>query len=290
MKFRFIDQERRWYRLDSLGKVMGVTRGGYWAWVKRKPSARDLANVGLLKDIRRIHAAKRGVYGSPRIHDPLQKEGISRGKKRVERLKRQNGIRATSGAKFRPATTDSARDLPVAPNILDRRFEWDRPNAAWVADTTYIPTQEGWLYLAVILDLFSRRVIGWAMGPNNDRHLVVRALRMAIQGRRPPPGLIHHSDRGSTYASEDYRKELAAHGLVSSMSRKGCCYDNAPMESWFHTVKVELIGGYVFETHREAITSIFEYMEVFYNRQRGHTSIGGFSPAEIEELDLKRSA
>lgn len=290
MKFRFIQQERRWFGLDALCKAMGVTRGGYWAWVRRKPSPRDQANVVLLKDIRRIHAAKRGVYGSPRIYDALRKEGTSCGKKRVERVMSENGIQASCGAKFKPATTDSAHDLPVAPNILDRRFTWDQPNAAWVADTTYIRTREGWLYLAVVLDLFSRRIVGWAMGGENDRHLVLRALRMAVQHRRPPAGLIHHSDRGNTYASEDYQRELRRHGVVCSMSRKGCCYDNAPMESWFHTLKVELIGGYVFKTQREATAAIFEYMEVFYNRQRGHTAIGGFSPAEIEELDLKRSA
>lgn len=290
MKFRFIQQERRWFGLDALCKAMGVTRGGYWAWTNRKPSARAKANAVLLRDIRRIHQAKRGVYGSPRLHDALQKEGIPCGKKRVERLMRQNGIRARCSAKFKPATTDSAHDLPVAPNILDRRFEWDRPNAAWVADTTYVRTEEGWLYLAVLLDLFSRRIVGWAMGPDNDRHLVIRALHMAVQGRRPPPGVIHHSDRGSTYASDDYRRELERHGFVCSMSRKACCYDNAAMESWFHTLKVELIGGYVFESHREAMTSIFDYMEVFYNRQRSHTAIGGFSPAEIEEFSLKKSA
>ena len=287
MKFRFIQQERRWFGLSALCRAMGVTRGGYWAWVRRKPSARDEANVVLLQEIRRVHSAKRGVYGSPRIHDALRKEGISCGKNRVARVMRENGIRASTVTKFKPAATDSAHDLPVAPNILDRRFTWDRPNAAWVADTTYIRTKEGWMYLAAVLDLFSRRVVGWAMGGHNDRHLVLQALKMAIQRRRPPAGLIHHSDRGSTYASGDYQSELNLHGLVCSMSRKGNCYDNAPMESWFHTLKVELIGDYVFESHREAAAAIFEYMEVFYNRQRGHTAIGGLTPAEVEELGLK---
>lgn len=290
MKFRFIQQERRWYGVDALCRVMGVTRGGYWSWVRRRPGPRQLADVVLLADIRKIHKDKRRVYGSPRIHDHLQKEGVRCGRKRIERLMRENDIRAKQGKKYKPTTTNSKHNLPVAPNILNRQFRRDRPNEAWVADITYIPTEEGWLYLAAIMDLFSRRIVGWAMGDRISRHLAVRALDMAVQRRRPPRGLLHHSDRGSQYASRDYQKVLKKSGMICSMSRKGCCYDNAPMESWFHTLKVELVQDEKFRTRREAMAAIFEYMEVFYDRQRIHTALGGLTPAEIEEVVLRREA
>ncbi len=290
MKFRFIQQERRWHGVDTLCRAMGVTRGGYWSWLRRRPGPCQQADVVLLADIRRIHKGKRRVYGSPRIHDQLQKEGTRCGRKRVARLMRENDIRAKQSKKFKPTTTDSKHSLPVAANILNRRFTWDRPNEAWVVDITYIPTKEGWLYLAAIMDLFSRRIVGWAMGDRVDRHLALRALDMAVQQRRPPPGLIHHSDRGSQYASDDYQKALKRYGMICSMSRKGNCWDNAPMESWFHTLKGELVGDGPFRSRREAIAAIFEYMEVFYNRQRIHTAIGGLTPSEIEELLLRRQA
>ena len=290
MKFRFIQQEHRWYSVDGLCRAMGVTRGGYWSWVRRRPGPRQLADVALLADISRIHKGKRRVYGSPRVHDHLMKEGTRCGRKRVERLMRENGVRAKQSKKFKPRTTDSKHSLPVAPNILNRQFRRDRPNDAWVADITYIPTEEGWLYLAAIMDLFSRRIVGWAMGDQIDRHLALRALRMAVQQRRPPQGLIHHSDRGGQYASCDYQKELAKHGMICSMSRKGNCWDNAPMESWFHTLKSELVQDKPFSTQREAIAAIFDYMELFYNRQRIHTALGGLTPSEIEEVLLRRGA
>jgi transposase InsO family protein len=290
MKFRFIQQERRWYSVDALCRAIGVSRGGYWSWVRRRPGPRQLADVVLLADIRRIHKGKRRVYGSPRIHDHLQKEGVRCGRKRVERLMCENGIRAKQGKKYKPTTTNSKHNLPVAPNILNRQFQRDRPNEAWVADITYIPTEEGWLYLAAIMDLFSRRIVGWAMGDRISRHLAVRALDMAVQRRRPPRGLLHHSDRGSQYASRDYQKALKKSGMICSMSRKGCCYDNAPMESWFHTLKVELVQDEKFRTRREAMAATFEYMEVFYDRQRIHTALGGLTPAEIEEVALRRAA
>jgi transposase InsO family protein len=244
----------------------------------------------LLSDILRIHKDKRQVYGSPRIHEQLQKEGTRCGKKRVERLMRENDIRAKQSKKFKPVTTESKHDHPVAPNILDRRFYWDQPNQAWVTDLTYIPTEEGWLYLAAIMDLFSRRIVGWAMGDRISRHLPLRAFDMAVQRRRPPRGLIHHSDRGSQYASGDYQKKLKKHGMVCSMSRKGCAYDNAPMESWFHTLKVELVQDQKFRTRREAMAAIFEYMEVFYDRQRIHSALRGLTPSEMEDVALRRVA
>lgn len=290
MKFRFIQQERRWYGVDALCRAMGVTRGGYWSWVRRRPGPRQQADAVLLADIRKIHKGKRRVYGSPRVHQHLEKQGLCCGRKRIERLMRENGIRAKQGKKFKPTTTDSKHSLPVAPNILNRQFHRERPNEAWVADITYIPTEEGWLYLAVIMDLFSRRIVGWAMGDRISRHLALRAFDMAVQRRRPPRGLIHHSDRGSQYASRDYHKRLKKYGMICSMSRKGCCYDNAPMESWFHSLKVELVQDEKFRTRREAMAAIFEYMEVFYDRQRIHTALGGLTPAEIEELALRRDA
>lgn len=290
MKFRFIQQERRWFGIDVLCQAMGVTRGGYWSWVGRRPSPRQQADVVLLADIRRIHKSKRRVYGSPRIHDELQKKGVHCGRKRVERLMRENGVRAKQGKKYKPTTTDSAHNLPVAPNILNRQFTRERPNEAWVTDITYIPTKEGWLYLAAVMDLFSRRIVGWAMANQVDRHLPLRALDMAVQQRCPAPGLIHHSDRGSQYASGDYQRALKKYGMVCSMSRKGNCWDNAPMESWFHTLKSELLHDTILSTRRETIAAIFEYMEVFYNRQRIHTSLNGLTPSEIEELILRRGA
>jgi transposase InsO family protein len=289
MKFRFIHKERHGHGVGVLCQAMGVTRGGYWSWAQRRPGPRQEADVALLADIRRIHKAKRRVYGSPRVHEQLQRDGIRCGRKRVERLMRENDIRAKQGKKFKATTTDSKHSLPVAQNILNRQFQREGPNEAWVADITYIRTEEGWLYLAAIMDLFSRRIVGWAMGDWISRRLPLRALHMAVQRRRPERGLIHHSDRGSQYASGDYQKELKKHGIVCSMSRKGDCWDNAPMESWFHTLKVELVHDANFRTRREAIAAIFEYMEVFYDRQRIHSALGGLTPSEIEEVVLRRA-
>jgi transposase InsO family protein len=269
---------------------LGVTRGGYWAWVRRRPSARRQGDEKLLADILRIHKGKRRVYGSPRVHDELQKEGKRCGRKRVARLMRENDVRAKQCKKHKPMTTDSNHDLPVAPNILDRRFHWEQPNQAWVTDLTCIRTDEGWLYLAVIIDLFSRRIVGWAMGDDMSRHLPLRALEMAVQRRRPPPRLIHHSDRGSQYASADYQKALEKYGMICSMSRKGNCWDNAVAESFFHTLKVELVHDEKFKTRREATAAVFEYMEVFYDGQRIHSALGGLTPAQFETLGLHQEA
>lgn len=290
MKFRIVDREKLWHSVKALCQALGVTVGGYWAWVKRRPSARRLGDSMLLADVRRIYGDGRKVYGSPRIHDALSKEGVRCGRKRVARLMRENGIKARPAKKFRPVVTDSAHQLPVAANVLNREFKRQAPNEAWLSDTTYIRTNEGWLYLAVVLDLFSRRVVGWAMGERNDRWLTLRALHMAAQNRRPPRGLIHHSDRGSTYASTEYRAALHHYGMICSMSRKGNCWDNAPMESWFHTLKIESIQDRKFATRRQAMDLIFEYMEVFYNRKRICSAIGGFAPAAYEQQQLPKGA
>ena len=290
MKFQFIRQHKHWFGLRALCAAMSMSRGGYFAWLRRRPSARQLGDSVLLADIRKLHQQGRGVYGSPRIHDALDKSGMRCGKKRVERLMQQHGIRAKQGKKYRPECTNSEHQMPVAPNILNRQFKRSAVNEAWVADTTYIWTDEGWLYLATILDLFSRRVVGWAMGDRNDQALVLRALHMSAQGRSPPRGIIHHSDRGSTYASAAYQAALRSYGMICSMSRKGNCWDNAPMESWFHTLKVEMVHDREFASRREAIAAIFEYMEVFYNRQRICSAIGGFSPVQFEAQRLRRVA
>ena len=199
MKFRLIHQERQWHGVNTLCRALSVSRGGYWKWLKHRPSSRQLGDSLLLSDIRRVPGDGRKAYGSPRVHEALGKEGVRCGRKRVERLMKENGIKAKQGKKFKPVMTDSWHQLPVAPNVLNRQFVRERPNEVWVADTTYISTKEGWLYLAVVLDLFSRRVVGWAMGDSNDRCLPLRALHMAVQRRCPPRGLIHHSDRGSTW-------------------------------------------------------------------------------------------
>ena len=236
-----------------------------------------------MKQIKDIHQQSRGTYGSPRIHDELKDQGVVCSENRVARLMRQHGIAGQKKKKF-VRTTDSNHSLPIAPNRLNQCFEADRPDAVWTADITYIWTGQGWLYLAVVLDLFSRRVVGWSMAPSLERTLVIDALKTAIAARNPGKGLIHHSDRGSQYASDDYQKLLRKNKMVASMSRRGNCYDNAPTESWFATLKRELVYRTNYATHAEARQNIFEYIEVWYNRQRKHSAIGYNSPVAYEEL------
>ena len=207
-------------------------------------------------------------------------------RKRVARLMRENGLRAKMAKRFRPATTDSKDGLAVAPNILNRNFQQSACDKVWLTDITYIPTAQGFIYLSAVLDLCSRKIVGWALEDNLSRIGPLRALEMAVQRRRPKPGLLHHSDRGSQYASGVYQEMLQAHGMLCSMSRRGCCYDNAPMESFFHTLKVELFEG-LFESKQQAMHQLFEYIEVFYNRQRLHSSLGGLTPQDFEERLLK---
>lgn len=282
-------QERRWYPVERLCRALRVSRGGYYAWLRGRARQREGADTKLLEDIRRVHRDSDENYGSPRVYRELRTEGVSCSKTRVERLMRDNGIRAKHKRKFK-VTTNSGHSLPVAPNVLDGRFIWSRPNQAWVGDITYIPTDEGWLYLAVLLDLFSRRVVGWAMDKTMTRELPLRALRMALQDRRPSKGLIHHTDRGSQYASADYQRVLTAAGIVASMSAKGRCYDNAVAESFFHSLKVELVHGRRFASREGAMSEIFKYMEVFYNRRRLHSALHYVSPADYERFALLRAA
>ena len=281
MRYRFIGAEKTNYPITILCRAMQVSPSGYYAFMQRGPSARALENAKLLAEIKEIHVLSRSTYGSPRMYRELLARGHAVSPGRVERLMRANGISARRKRRFK-VTTDSKHNMAVAANTLDREFAVEVADRKWAGDITYIWTREGWLYLAVILDLFSRRVVGWAMDHRIDRRLVLGALDMALMVREPTEDLLHHSDRGSQYASEDYRKRLKAAGIACSMSRKGDCWDNAVVESFFGTLKQELVHRSEFETRNEAKSAIFEYIEVFYNRWRRHSYLGYMSPAEFE--------
>jgi transposase InsO family protein len=284
VKYQFIANHCEEFKITVMCRVLDVSRSGYYAWGKRPISARKMADQSLTEQIELIHQASRQTYGSVRIQVELAEQGIKCGHNRVARLMRQIGLSAKQSRKFKISTTDSKHDDPIAANLLDRDFTSERPNQKWLGDITFIPTAEGWLYLAAVLDLYSRRIIGWAMAATLDRSLVLAALRMAIETRQPSPGLLHHSDRGSQYASQDYRDVLTKYQIQASMSRKGNCYDNAPMESFFGTLKTELIHQRHYLTRMEARTDIFEYIEVFYNRFRRHSALGYLSPVAFENL------
>lgn len=264
-------------------RVLEVSTSGYYDWRARPESRRKKQDRRLAVEIKAIHKESRQTYGSPRIHDELKDRGIHCGKKRVARLMRLHDISAKQTRRFK-ATTDSKHARPVAENVLARQFTPSAPNVVWAADITYIPTRQGWLYLAVVLDLFSRRVVGWSMHNRLNRSLVLDALKMALRGRSPRPGLIHHSDRGSQYASGDYQGLLQAHQMVCSMSRRGNCWDNAPVESFFSTLKRELVHHRRWQTRAAVRAAIFEYIEVWYNRKRRHSSLGYQSPVQYEAL------
>lgn len=288
MKFAFIHAEKARFPVTLLCNVLGVSTAGYYAWRDRPMSKRQQGDAALSDVITTIHANSRRTYGSPRVHAELKALEVSISKKRVARLMRQNGLAARRRRRFRPSTTDSNHRYPVADNALAREFARSGPNQAWVGDITYVPTSEGWLYLAVLLDLYSRRVVGWAMSETIDRQLVLGALKMAVANRGVPAGgVLHHSDRGSQYASSDYRRALADYGFKSSMSRKGNCWDNAVSESFFATLKVELIHRHRYATRAAARRSIFEYIEVFYNRQRRHSTLNYVSPSQFEAISIK---
>ena len=283
MRFCFIEDHRKAYPVRTMCAVLEVSPSGYYAWRDRPESARHVADRGLAAEIRRIHADNRAVYGSPRVHAALRAEGRRVGVNRVARLMRRHGIQGRHKRRA-PRTTDSKHSHPIAPNLLDRQFIAAAPNQVWLADITYVSTGEGWLYLAVVLDMFSRRVVGWAMRETMPQELTIAALQMAITQRRPGPGLVHHSDRGSQYAAHAYRRLLDKNGIRCSMSRKGNCWDNAPMESFFGTMKTELDDNIVFETRQQAKAAIFGFIETFYNRQRLHSTIGYRSPAKWEQI------
>jgi putative transposase len=281
VKFAFIDEEKARWPVDAMCDVLSVSRSGYYAWRGRVPAARTLADAQLVVDIKAAYAVGRGSYGSPRVQRELRKRDKHVGQKRVARLMRREGIRAKRRRRFR-VTTDSKHADPIAPNVLNRDFTVELPNTAWVTDVTYVWTHQGWLYLAAILDLCSRRVVGWAASQSNDRQLALDALQRATTERKPRTGMLHHSDRGSPYASADYRNALDHLGVVASMSRKGDCWDNAVAESFFATIKGEMIDHEDFQTRAEAIAAIAEYIDGFYNVQRMHSSIGYASPIEFE--------
>ncbi len=277
------------FSTTAMCRVFGVSKSGYYAWVRRPESQRSLDDDKLGNEIERVHKESKQTYGSPRIHAELRSNGIRCGRKRVARLMRDRDLSPKSAKKFK-VTTDSGHKLPVAENLLDQKFEQQDCNQTWAADITYVWTGQGWLYLAVVLDLFSRRVVGWSMQRTMTRDLVLSALKMAIGSRRPGSNLLHHSDRGSQYASGDYQQMLGRFGITCSMSRKGNCWDNAPVESFFATLKRELVHHKYYHTRDEARADIFEYIESWYNRKRLHSSLGYMSPCDYETKLTQQSS
>lgn len=281
MKFAFVAEQEVAFPVGPTCSLLGVSRSGYYAWRKRPPAPREGADAQLTVEVVGAHKRSRATYGSPRVHAELKARGFRVSKKRVERLMRQRGIQARRKRRFR-RTTDSNHPNPVAPNLLARQFDQTAPNRVWVTDVTYVWTDEGWLYLAVMLDLFARKVVAWATSAVNDTALALAALEAAFRSRRPAPGLIHHSDRGSPYASDTYRAALRRMGIVASMSRTGDCWDNSVAESFFATIKAELIDDERFATRAIAVAVIADYIERFYNPQRRHSHLGYLSPIEFE--------
>jgi len=282
MRYEFVQDNQGQYAVTSLCRSLELNRSGYYAWRDRPASRRSHENRRLVSEMRLIHREYDRRYGSPRMAEELRSRGLSCGENRVARLMREAGIRAKAPRRFR-VTTNSTHRLPVAPNVLDREFSVSQPNRVWASDITYIWTSEGWLYLAVILDLNSRQVVGWSTGSRIDTDLTLLALERALRRRQLVTPPLHHSDRGIQYASERYRKVLADNGIVCSMSRKGNCWDNAVVESFFASLKKELVHGRRFETRQSAQRALFEYIEIFYNRVRRHSTLGQRSPAEFEQ-------
>ena len=286
MKFALIDAEKARFPIEFMCEELGVSRSGFYAWRQREPSRRDREDALLGVEVAAAHEASSKRYGSTRVHKALLAAGRRTSRKRVARLMRKQQLIARPQRRKKRGirTTDSNHAFPIAPDLVGRDFTAAAPNKVWVTDITYIWTREGWLYLAALVDLYSRRVVGWAVSEHIDRELCLAALRMALAARRPGPGLVHHSDRGSQYASEDYRRMLALNGIACSMSRKGNCLDNAVAESLWSTIKAELIELADFPTRAAARLAIFEYIEVFYNRRRLHSAIEYRSPAFHESL------
>jgi putative transposase len=281
VRFALISTEKACYAVALLCRVLQVSRSGDYAWRQLPPAPRALKDQSLTLEVAAIHAESRSCYGSPRVHAELRECGQRTGRKRVARLMRAAGLRAGEHRRFR-TTTDSAHGMAIKDNLLARQFAVAAPNSGWVTDITYLWTLEGWLYLAVILDLFSRRVVGWALSERLERGVALDPLEMALTDRQPPQGLLHHSDRGSQYASHEYQQRLAAHGVLSSMSRKPNCWDNAVAESFFATLQVELVYQRHWRTRTQARSEVFEYIELFYNRQRRHSALGYLCPNEFD--------
>ena len=285
MKFAWIAAERAEFTVAECCRALAVSPSGFYAWQERPASARTMRDGQLRVQVQASYSASRGRYGRPRVWKDLHEAGERVSEKRIGRLMREEGLRARVRKRFR-STTMSEHDQPVAANVLARQFDAERPNQRWVGDTTeFVIGGNAKLYLAAILDLYSRFIVGWALSAVNDRHLTLRALDMAVKRRCPDPGLLHHSDQGCTYASEDYRTRLEHHGITCSMSRRGNCYDNAVMESFFATVKSE--EGERFESYAHAKEALFDYIEVFYNQRRRHSTLGLISPAEFERRNVQ---
>ena len=282
MKFSFIQKNLSEFSVEAACDTLAVSRSGYYAWLKRPQSPRAKRREELAVKIQAVHQENRKVYGSPRILKALKAQGESVCENTVAKVMRAGRIRARTKRKFVPRTTDSRHDRPVAGNVLDRQFTAPLPNQKWAVDITYIPTDEGWLYLAGVIDLCSRKVVGWSMADHMQAELVGDALKMAIARRSPAAGLLHHSDRGVQYACDDYQHLLRSNGMQASMSGKGDCWDNAPMESFWGTLKTELVHHEQYVTRDQARQSIFEYIEVFYNRKRLHSALGYQSPESFE--------
>lgn len=279
MKYAWIDGQRHDYPLQALCGLLAVSTSGYADWKACGGPTQWLSDGQLLGLIRSVHVESKQAYGSPRITAELKDRGIPVSRERVRRLMQAQGIRARHKRRYK-VTTDSKHTLPVAPNLLNRQFETAGPEQAWTADITYIPTREGWLYLAVVMDLYTRMIVGWSMDSRMTRELVMNALHMARFRRKPQPGLLHHSDRGSQYCSGNYQALLAECGMVASMSRKGNCWDNAPMESFFNSLKNERVFHENYATREEAKRDLFDYIEVFYNRRRRHSALRYKCPAQ----------
>lgn len=282
MKFAFIKANLDSFALRAVCRVLDVSVSGYYAWLKRPVSKRAKRRVALAEKIKAVHEANRSVYGSPRVYEVLKAEGEAVCENTVASVMREHQIRPKTTRKFIPRTTDSNHQQPVAENRLDRQFDTELPNQKWAVDITYIPTNEGWLYLAGVLDMCSRKIVGWSMADHMKTELVSDALAMAIARCGRHPGLLHHSDRGVQYACDAYQHLLQLHGMEPSMSRKGDCWDNACAESFWATLKKELVNHARYATRQQARQSIFEYIEVFYNRQRLHSSLGYLSPEAFE--------
>ena len=285
MRFSWIGEQRERFAVEQMCSVLQVSRSGYYDWQRRQespPGPRESRRRELVKKITAVHEQSRGTYGSPRVYQELRVNGEAVCQNTVAKVMREHQIRSVVRRRFRVRTTDSSHAHPVAPNRLERHFDQDLPDKAWCADITYVPTDEGWLYLACVIDLCSRKIVGWSMADHLRAELCTGALDMALKNRRPSQGLLHHSDRGVQYACNEYRDLLEEHGIQCSMSGKGDCWDNAVMESFFKTLKSELVYQKHYRTREQARRSIFEYVEVFYNRQRRHSSLGYLSPAQFE--------
>lgn len=286
MIYQFIEQYKQEFPVVGMCQVLGVSESGFYAWRKRPTCRRHQEDAQLTQEIRQVFVAHRGRYGSPRIQSELKDQGRHIARKRVARLMHEAELIALRKRR-RAQTTKRDAAHPVAPNVLNREFTAEEPNTKWVTDITYIPTTQGWLYLAVMLDLYSRAVVGWSMSSCCDENLAENALNMAVSRRRPKAGFLHHSDRGCQYTSLAYRKRLEQVGAVVSMSRKGNCWDNAAMESFFGSLKEECVGETVYSSHEQARQALFEYLEIYYTRQRRHSTLGYVSPLVYEQMEGK---